>query len=134
MLSVLSNVKFRLIGDPCNESERVLFLFLAPTWDAITSEAPCVVKFLPVHGVITCVDVFTAKVPMGRLRSRTKKTGTLTLSVRIINFIAKKIIIIPNLPPSTIFPNLSLITDDGIVITEEFLLLVKFTKSEAVGN
>ena len=62
-------------------------MFPVPTWAAITSEALCVVKFLLVHGVMACVDELTEKVPMGRLCSRTKKTGTVTLSIRIIHLI-----------------------------------------------
>ena len=71
------------MGDSRSEPGKVLFSFLAPTWAAITSEAPCVVNFCPVHGAMARVDLLTAKVPMGRLCNKIKKTGT--VSVRISN-------------------------------------------------
>ena len=80
MLSgLLSNVKFKLMGDSCSELEKVMLLLPVPTWAAITSEAPRVLTFCPIQGLISRIDSSTTKIPMGRLRSRTKKTGTLSV-------------------------------------------------------
>ena len=70
------------MSDPCSESRKVLSLLLDPTWAAITSEAPWVTKFLLVHGVMDRIDVLRAKVLIGRLHRRRKKTGTVFLSVK----------------------------------------------------
>ena len=74
--ALLSNVKFKLMGDFCSAPEELMLSFLDPTWAATTSEAPWVLNCCPVQGVMARVEVFTTKIPMGRLRNRIKKTGT----------------------------------------------------------
>lgn len=81
MLSgLLSNEKFRLMGDSFSELEKLTLLLPIPTWAAITSEAPRVLILCPVQELRTRVNSSTTKMPMGRLRSRTKKTGTLSVT------------------------------------------------------
>ena len=75
----LSNEKFKRIGDSCSELEKLILLLPSPTWDAITSDAPRVLVFCPIQGLIVREDSSTMKMPMGRFCSSTKKTGILSI-------------------------------------------------------
>ena len=80
----LSNAKFKRIGDSCSELEKLMLLLPSPTWDAIMSDAPRVLVFCPIQGLMIREDPSTMKMPMGRLRSSTKKTGTLSIEYRCV--------------------------------------------------
>lgn len=80
----LSNEKFKRIGDSCSELEKLILLLPSPTWDAITSDAPRVLVFCPIQGLMVREDSSTMKMPMGRFRSSTKKTGTLSIEYRCV--------------------------------------------------
>ena len=51
LAGLLSNEKFRRMGDSCSELEKLILLFPVPTWLAITSDAPRVLIFCPMQGL-----------------------------------------------------------------------------------
>ena len=82
LLFLLLIVKLSSTGDSCNDPEKLKLLLLDPTWAEMTSEAPRVVNSLAVHsyGLMALVELLTTLIPIGRLRSNMKKTGTFSVS------------------------------------------------------